>query len=758
LPWYYKMKKFKSRSIRTNLILLVLVVLVPLCAILVYSSYEQKNQAIDFAKQNAIRVANSLAIQQKFVEENTHQILNIISEIPEIKSNNPQKIYFLLKSLMKQNPSYAALLLVDKDGNMIASGLGINKLNISDRKYFKDVIKTKTFTIGEFTHGRLTNKPVIHYAYPVFNPDSTIQSVIIASYDLKVYDNIFNTSNLGKDAIFSFIDHHGTILYNSPNSTLKPGTKECSDLINYLTANKYQGSFISAGSDNIERLYGITSLSLPGQKPYMTIFVGIPLKEAIAEFFKTLTNFAIFWIIAGLLIILSAYIFSIKAIVKPIDKLVVAAGLIANGNLNVQSGIKNSFSELGKLGAAIDEMTFKLQQRETERNMALKDLKKLKERFELAINSAKIGIWDWHIRNNKLIWDKNMFALYDLDPDILPNQLEDWIKYIHPSDRELFKKLLDTAIEKIQPFRSEFRIKLPNKPIKSIRIFGDVILDKEFKPVRLIGVNWDISERKNWERKLNDAREKAETSDKLKSAFLANISHEIRTPLHGIIGFAQILKNNGISNQERLQYLDIIIHSGNKLQNIISNIIDVSLLDSNQLNLNNCKSDISIMMNDLYTIFINQKIQDNKSFNFILEEMDLPYKNQIFDEFRLKQVLSNLIDNAFKFTEFGEVRFGCNYEDEQFIFFVKDTGIGIKKENTLTIFDRFKQVEDGFNRSYSGNGLGLAICKGLVELMGGKIWLERKIKGTDFYFSVPVKKEETNIQSVQAGKADFSLK
>jgi signal transduction histidine kinase len=751
------MKNFKSRSIRTNLILLILVVLVPLCGILVYSSYEQKNQAIDFAKQNAIRVANSLAIQQKFVEENTHQILNIISEIPEIKSNNPPKVYILLKSFMKRNPSYAALLLVDKDGNMIASGLGINKLNISDRKYFKEVIKTKTFTIGEFTHGRLTNKSVIHYAYPVFNPDSTIQSVIIASYDLKVYDTIFNTSNLGKDAIFTFVDHNGTILYNSSNSKLKPGTKECSDLTNHLITNKYEGSFISAGSDNIERLYGLTSLSLPRQKSYMTIFVGIPLKEAIAEFFKTLTKFAIFWIIAGLLIILSAYIFSVKAIVKPIDKLVNAAGLIANGNLNVQSGIKNSFSELGKLGAAIDEMTFKLQQRETERNMALKDLKKLKERFELAINSAKIGIWDWHIRNNKLIWDKNMFALYDLDQDMLPNQLEDWIKYIHPSDSGIFKKLLDTAIEKIQPFRSEFRIKLPNKPVKSIRIFGDVILDKESRPVRLIGVNWDISERKSWERKLNDAREKAETSDKLKSAFLANISHEIRTPLHGIIGFAQILKNNGISNQERIQYLDIIIHSGNKLQNIISNIIDVSLLDSNQLKLNECKSDISILLNELYTVFINQKIQDNKSFSFILEEIDLPDNNQIFDEFRLKQVLSNLLDNAFKFTEFGEVRIGCNLEDEQLIFFVKDTGIGIKKENMSTIFDRFKQAEDGFNRSYSGNGLGLAICKGLVELMGGKIWLERKIKGTDFYFSVPVKKEEPFITSAQSEKADFSL-
>jgi signal transduction histidine kinase/HAMP domain-containing protein len=729
----------------------------PLCAILIYSSYEQKKQAIDFAKENALRVANSLALQQKFVEENTRQTLRILSEIPEIKSENPKNIYILLHSLMKQNLSYASLLLVDKDGNMIASGDGISKFNVGDQKYFKDVIKNKTFSVGEYTHGRLSNKQVIHYACPVFQSDSTIQSVIIVSFDLKTYDTIFNTFNLGKDAIFTFVDHNGTIIYNSPNSDIKTGSKGRSDLIKHLTDYKQEDSFISTGNDGIKRLYGISSLNLPQQKTYITILVGVPFKTAIAGFIKTLTNYAIIWVLAGLFIILFAYIFSVKAIVKPIDKLVTAAGLIANGNLNAQSNIKNSFSELGKLGATIDEMTFKLQQRETERNMALKDLKKLKERFELAVNSANIGIFDWHIPNNKLIWNKNMFALYGIDADTFSGQIDNWFECIHPNDKDLLKTILDTAIEKIQPFQSEFRIKLPNKSIKCIRLYGDVILDKKSKPVRLIGVNWDITEQKNWEHKLNDAREKAETSDKLKSAFLANISHEIRTPLHGIIGFAQILKNSDTSNQEKIQYLDIIIHSGNKLQNIISNIIDISLLDANQLNLIEKESDIPLMLKDLYTTFTNQKIQENKSFDFILEDMPTPQKPSIADEFRIKQVFSNLLDNAFKFTDYGEIRFGYNYDKDQLVFFVKDTGIGISKKNSLTIFDRFKQIEYRFNRNYSGTGLGLAICKGLIELMGGKIWLERKNKGTDFYFSVPIKTEKSINVSFQKEKADFSL-
>jgi signal transduction histidine kinase/HAMP domain-containing protein len=751
------MKKFTARTIRTNLVLLVLLVLIPLCAILLYSSYEQKKQAINYAKQNAIRITRNLALQQKFIEENTFQVLSIISEIPEITQGETGKISTLLSSLIKKNPSYASLLLTNNKGDMIASATSNTKLNVSDRKYFKDVMKTKAFSVGEYAVGRLSNKRVIHYAYPILSHDSIIQYIIIASFDLKFYDTIFTSSNLGKDAIFTFIDPSGTIIYNSPNSKAKAGIKEHEKLLKFLHSGKTEDTFITRGSDSIERLYGYSTLKLPNQEAYMAIFVGVPLKVAIADFFKTLTKYALFWVLAGLLIILAAYLFAAKAIVKPIDKLVAVAGLIANGNLNAKIKIKNPSSELGKLGSAIEEMTFKLQQRETERNMALKDLKKLKERSDLAINAAKIGIWDWHIRNNKLIWDKNMFALYNVDSEAFNNQIENWYEFIHPSDIESFNNLLLDAIDKVQPFRSEFRIKLPNKTIKDIRIFGDIILDKESKPVRLIGVNWDITERKALERKLNEAKEKAETSDKLKSSFLANISHEIRTPLHGIIGFAQILKNDDISSQEKSQYLDIIVNSGNKLQSIISNIIDISLIDANQLDLIKKETDITSLLNDIYSFFINQKIEENKPFNFILEDIpQSPCFIQI-DEFRIKQIFVNLLDNAFKFTENGEIRFGCKIESDLMVCYVKDTGIGIKKENIQSIFNSFKQIDEGYNRNYSGNGLGLAICKGLIELMGGKIWIERKTKGTDFIFTIPINCFDKNEYLINSGKSGILL-
>ncbi|HEX2936429.1 MAG TPA: ATP-binding protein [Bacteroidales bacterium] len=742
------MKTLNKSSIRTNLVLLVLLILVPLFAIILYSSYEQKQHAIEYASQNAIRVARNLAQQQKFVEENTKQLLGVLSQIPDIRyPKDSSRINSLLKHIMKQNPSYAVLLQVDSRGELIASGLGVAKLNVKDRKYFKDVMRTKSFSVGEYTKSRLTRLPVLHYAYPILSADRRVESVLIASFDLSYYNNVFKSANLGNDAIFTFIDHRGTIMYHSPNAKIINGVRERSEILDYtINSDKQEDTFVAESNDSTRRLYGYCNLNLPDQQTYMTIYVGIPLKQALAQFQEALTKYTLIWVIAGILIMICAFLFARKVIIKPIDKLVVTAGTIAEGNLDVRSGISDSSSEFGKLAKAIDEMTEKLQLREFERYRAEKELKKLKERFELAVNSAKIGIWDWHIRNNMLIWDKNMFELYELEPTRFSNQISGWEALIYPDDLPKFREDIQLSIKQKIPFRSEFRVKTQTKNLKHIRIFADVILDKESKPVRLIGVNWDISERKNFEKRMRQAREKAETSDKLKSTFLANISHEIRTPIHGIIGFAQILKSPQIPEAERRQYLDIIIHNGNSLMDTVSNIIDISMLDAGQLKLIEKQGDLNQIVKEVYNSFVSIKIQANKNFNFILDKNFETEEMSLFiDEFRVKQIFSNLLDNAFKFTNIGEVRMGYRCANDECVCYVKDTGIGVKKENAQRIFDRFKQVDEGYNRTYSGNGLGLSICKGLVELMGGKIWLEQNEFGSEFYFTLPLKHmAETN--------------
>lgn len=729
------------KSIRTSLLFLVLLIFIPLLAIVFHSAWQYRLSSQRFVTENALRAARNLAEQQKLIESNTRQFLTVLSQMPVVKSGDTSQINKILHSFLISNPSYASLLMVNTNGDMIASGLQYVSLNVKDRKYFIDAMNTKSFAVGEYTRGRLTRKPVIHYACPVFGKDSSIQSILVVSFDLKFYDGVFKKSELGEDASFTFTDHRGVILYQSENQAKNVGLSE-SDVILEKIKEKDESTFVLKNSDGIKKLYGYEGITLNSNKPYMFIYVSIPEKVAYAEFRKILSYNVILWVLGVILIMASAYLFSIRYIIKPIDKLAQTTKVIAEGKLDTRTGLADNYTEIGKLAKAIDEMTDDLFRREMEQKKTQKDLRRLKERFELAINSAHIGIWDWHIRNNTLLWDRNMFNLYGIKHEEFDFRYESWMMLIHPEDRPCLDQLIKDAIRDFAPFRSEFRITHPTAGTKSIRIFANVIPDKEGNPVRLIGVNWDITERKNLEQKLHDAKEKAETSDKLKSSFLANISHEIRTPLHGIIGFAQILKQNELSETDRSQYLEIIVESGNKLMDIISNIIDISMLDADQLKIQPQECELTALIDDVYAKYEKVKAEKNLSFDFILEpEVQSPFPVYI-DDVRFKQILSNLLDNAFKFTTTGEIRMGYRIFNGELLCYVKDSGIGISRENLLKIFERFKQLDENNTRLYNGNGLGLAICRGLLELMEGKIWAVSKESGSEFYFSLPLKSLE----------------
>lgn len=175
---------------------------------------------------------------------------------------------------------------------------------------------------------------------------------------------------------------------------------------------------------------------------------------------------------------------------------------------------------------------------------------------------------------------------------------------------------------------------------------------------------------------------------------------------------------------------------------IISNIIDISMLDADQLKIQPQECELTALIDDVYAKYEKVKAEKNLSFDFILEpEVQSPFPVYI-DDVRFKQILSNLLDNAFKFTTTGEIRMGYRIFNGELLCYVKDSGIGISRENLLKIFERFKQLDENNTRLYNGNGLGLAICRGLLELMEGKIWAVSKESGSEFYFSLPLKSLE----------------
>jgi signal transduction histidine kinase/CheY-like chemotaxis protein len=253
----------------------------------------------------------------------------------------------------------------------------------------------------------------------------------------------------------------------------------------------------------------------------------------------------------------------------------------------------------------------------------------------------------------------------------------------------------------------------------------------------------EIEQKIKTEDELKKAKEIAEQADKLKSAFLANMSHEIRTPMNGILGFAQLLKYDNISEDKRKNYINIINDNGKLLLSLIDDIIDLAKIEAGQLNMNPSRFKLNDMLDRLdHTYQVNKGLRRKEAIAILSK---IPAKTgDLFittDEKRAEQVLSNLLDNALKFTETGSITFGYKQETDRLLFFVKDTGIGMNQEQLKMVFQRFNQA--GISTSkYGGAGLGLSISKGIIDLLGGEIWAESEEgKGSTFYFTIPHQKQ-----------------
>jgi len=304
--------------------------------------------------------------------------------------------------------------------------------------------------------------------------------------------------------------------------------------------------------------------------------------------------------------------------------------------------------------------------------------------------------------------------------------------------KEFYKNLWDTILSG-RDWVGEFRNKRKDGELYWDRGLISPITDETGKITHFVGIKEDITEQKRLIEELVKAREKAQESERLKTAFLANVSHEVRTPLNSIIGFAQVLDTQDLNKEEVKRFASIILKRGNDLLDLFNEILDLSLIESNQLKISPKKVNMNSILYDVYSNFLlNPKVKEKQidlRIGKIFPE-DFEFST---DPLRLKQILSNLVENGIKFTKRGYVEFGGTIENENTLsFYVKDTGIGIPASKFNTIFERFQQIDSDFiTREYEGTGLGLPLCKGLVNLLGGRIWLESTVgEGTTFYFTI----------------------
>ena len=264
-------------------------------------------------------------------------------------------------------------------------------------------------------------------------------------------------------------------------------------------------------------------------------------------------------------------------------------------------------------------------------------------------------------------------------------------------------------------------------------------------------VSRDITERIRNHKELLAAKEKAERSDRMKSIFISNVSHEIRTPMNSIIGFSSLLEKE--SNKKKVKmYIDIIINSGNLLLSLIDDIMDLSKIESGNLHIEKTKFDVQELFRELKTQF-RLELKNRGKEHISLTISNKNHLTLYADKKRVNQVLNNLILNSIKFTEEGSITYGYTKDEHKVTFYVKDTGIGIKEEHIPLIFERFHQVNRERLKKQEGTGLGLTISKAIIELLGGRIWIESVFgSGTTVYFTIPIEPPPRNYEEPQFDK------
>lgn len=418
------------------------------------------------------------------------------------------------------------------------------------------------------------------------------------------------------------------------------------------------------------------------------------------------------------------------------------------------------------------------------------------ERYALVIAASEQGIWDWHVDTNEVYYSEQWKKQIGYEDHELKNDFNTWVEHLHPDERESCQDAVFSYLKQpVEHFVLDFRFRHKDGTYRWIHNKASSLINNEGIVIRLIGIHTDFTERKQAEIELLEkqqaieaqneeycalneeymsvneelkttnenlltAVEKAQESDRLKTAFLNNLSHEIRTPLNAIIGFGDFLGNPDLDCEEQSKFVAIIQKNGFQLASIINDIVSMATIEAGQEVLREMETNIREVIEVVHQQYL--KATNHKALEFIIENTLDETEAQVFcDETKLTQMLGNLVGNAIKFTEKGSIRISCFIKGDMLHFFVNDTGIGIPKEFHRDIFERFRQIEPDSSKLYGGNGLGLAITKAYAELMGGEIWVESSPgNGSCFHFTIAFKplhekeEEKTMNEMKQLEKAE----
>jgi PAS domain S-box-containing protein len=486
----------------------VLIFVIPALGIILYSGFEHRQDAIKDEKEDALAALQGIASQHELTVEGARQLLMTLSMLPEVQKQKVAACNKLLSELLKLNPVYANLFIATPEGQVISSALPFTPHSTRHRKYFQDALKAKGLSVGEFVIGVSVKESVLHFAFPMLDPEGKLRGIVVAAVNLDLYGKTFLKAKLPKDSVISILDHRGIRLFRYPDSEGYIGKADNPDRTSKMRDGPEEGVFLS-GRGGEKRLIAYKRFHLhDGALPYLYIYIDISEKQVLTKTKRLLLiNLALLGI-AFFVAALSAMLIGNSMIVRKLGKLIEATRELGVGDLKTRTGLVHGKDELGQLAQTFDEMAEKLEQKESEQKKAKDKLLQSEERYRRIFENAVEGIYQTTPEGRYISVNPSFARMFgfaspeDMMRDVTDIGLQ---LYVNPGDRERLKRLL------VQHGVAEgFEVQLYRKDKSTfwVSINAHTIHDPDGNILYYEGTNEDISQRKKSEMALEESEAK----------------------------------------------------------------------------------------------------------------------------------------------------------------------------------------------------------------------------------------------------------
>jgi PAS domain S-box-containing protein len=753
------MPRPRFASLRTHLVLLVLLPVLPMLGLSLYIFVEQRQQAVADAHADALRLARQATPELEELLSGTQGLLAALVQRPQVLSRNSAACTALVKSFI--SPFFVNLGAATPEGEVFCSALPFSgRVNIAAGTLMERAHATRGFAVWEFQVDRVSGKPSIFAVFPVLDEGGRVQAVAFAAIDLAWLNQIAARVELPPGSILTVLDASGTILarHPDPKQWVGLGVVEA-PILRAIEADRGEGVAQAQGLDGVSRLLGFATV--PGTVNAGRIYVvaGIRAAAALAPAERAFAAHLIGLSVVGLLALLGAWMTGSVLILRPAGALAAAARRLSAGDLRARTGLPEETGELGQLAHAFDEMAAALQAREEETEHSAQQIRDLNAQLEQRVRerTAELAVREGELREARdflehLIASSPVVVFRGLPGEgsvtyisgnierILGYSTEEaltgpgfWFHRIHPDYQERF--LADR--ERVWQARGEqFEYEVPYlHKDGSYRWFYCMVrfdYDAAATPTGVLGYALDIDERKSAEDTVKQAREVADRANQAKSDFLSRMSHELRTPLNAIVGFGQLLQMDSLTADQR-ESVEHILKGGHHLLNLINEVLDISRIEIGGLPISpepvRVQEAVRESLELIAPLAAGRNIQ-------LMDDLARTYDGHVLaDRQRLKQVLLNVLSNAVKYNrDGGTVAVSCQEIPHRRVrITVRDTGPGIPPEMLARLFTPFERLGAG-QTGIEGTGIGLALSKRLMELMGGEIGVESVVgQGSAFW-------------------------